>query len=130
VSFTAIILYIVSQRVFIVAVYFVIDSVRKLFDTSSQCRGQKNQWSRISTPPHQYGFFAWCSAKNKSRGTTILFTFYHLTKPNGYVLFKFPVRFFCHPLYRLVSPDMGLRLFEACYSLTPRFIDTPALITE
>jgi hypothetical protein len=37
VSFAAIILYVASQRLFIVvvAVYFVIDSVRKLLDTTS-----------------------------------------------------------------------------------------------
>jgi hypothetical protein len=37
VSFTAIILCVASQRVFIVVVYFVIDSVRKLLDTPSYC---------------------------------------------------------------------------------------------
>jgi hypothetical protein len=37
VSFVAIILCVASQRVFVVAVYFVIDSVRKLLDTSSVC---------------------------------------------------------------------------------------------
>jgi hypothetical protein len=35
VSFAAITLYVASQRVFIVVVYFVIDSVRKLLDTPS-----------------------------------------------------------------------------------------------
>jgi hypothetical protein len=35
VSFAAITLCVASQRVFVVVVYFVIDSVRKLFDTSS-----------------------------------------------------------------------------------------------
>jgi hypothetical protein len=35
VSFAAIALCVASQRVFIVVVYFVIDSVRKLLDTSS-----------------------------------------------------------------------------------------------
>jgi hypothetical protein len=35
VSFAAITLYVASQRVFIVVIYFVIDSVRKLVDTPS-----------------------------------------------------------------------------------------------
>jgi hypothetical protein len=35
VSFAAITLCVASQRVFIVVIYFVIDSVRKLLDTSS-----------------------------------------------------------------------------------------------
>jgi hypothetical protein len=35
VSFAAITLCVVSQRVFIVVVYFVIDSVRKILDTHS-----------------------------------------------------------------------------------------------
>jgi hypothetical protein len=35
VSFAAINLYVASQRVFIIVVYFVIDSVRELFDTPS-----------------------------------------------------------------------------------------------
>jgi hypothetical protein len=41
VSFAAITLYVASQRVFIsvVLVYFVIDSVRKLLDTSSYIDG-------------------------------------------------------------------------------------------
>jgi hypothetical protein len=39
VSFTAVTLYVACQRVFIVVVvYFVIDSVRKLFDTPSRAR--------------------------------------------------------------------------------------------
>jgi hypothetical protein len=38
VSFAAITLCVVSQRVFIVVVYFVIDSVRKLLDTHSYSR--------------------------------------------------------------------------------------------
>jgi hypothetical protein len=39
VSFAAINLCVASQRVFIVVVYFVIDSVRKLLDTPSYLRG-------------------------------------------------------------------------------------------
>jgi hypothetical protein len=35
VSFAAITLYVASQRAFIIIVYFVIDSVRKLLDTPS-----------------------------------------------------------------------------------------------
>jgi hypothetical protein len=35
VSFAAITLYIASQHMFIIVVYFVIDSVRKILDTSS-----------------------------------------------------------------------------------------------
>jgi hypothetical protein len=39
VSFAAITLCVASQRVFIIVVYFVIDSVRKLLDTSSYISG-------------------------------------------------------------------------------------------
>jgi uncharacterized protein HemY len=39
VSFAAIALYVASQRVFIVVVYFIIDSVRKLLDTPSYMDG-------------------------------------------------------------------------------------------
>jgi hypothetical protein len=42
VSFSAITLCVVSQRVFIVVVYFVNDSVRKLLDTPSYIRTQNN----------------------------------------------------------------------------------------
>jgi hypothetical protein len=37
VSFAAITLCVASQRVFIVGIYFIIDSVRKLLDTSPYC---------------------------------------------------------------------------------------------
>jgi hypothetical protein len=37
VSFAAITLCVASQQVFVVVVYFVIDSVRKLLDTPSYC---------------------------------------------------------------------------------------------
>jgi hypothetical protein len=37
VSIAAITLYVVSQRVFALVIYCVIDSVRKLFDTPSYC---------------------------------------------------------------------------------------------
>jgi hypothetical protein len=44
VSFAAITLCVVSQQVFVVVVYFVIDSVRKLLDTFSYCpESTKNQ---------------------------------------------------------------------------------------
>jgi hypothetical protein len=44
VSFAAITLCVASQRVFIVVVYFVIDSVRKLLDTTS--------WMEVSSQLH------------------------------------------------------------------------------
>jgi hypothetical protein len=43
VSFAGITLCVASQRVFIIVVYFVIDSVRKLFDTASYNGTQKKE---------------------------------------------------------------------------------------
>jgi hypothetical protein len=47
VSFATIILYVASQQVFIAVFYFVIDSVRKVLDTSIQPINQPTPWSRI-----------------------------------------------------------------------------------
>jgi hypothetical protein len=56
VSFAAITLCIVSQRVFIVVVYFVIDSVRKLLDTPS--------YSDLFWNSHRFWNLAVCYLKN------------------------------------------------------------------
>jgi hypothetical protein len=51
-SFAAITLCVASQRVFIVVVYFVIDSVRKLLDTPSYKSVEelknRHSWQKIS----------------------------------------------------------------------------------
>jgi hypothetical protein len=51
VSFVSITLYVASQRVFIVIVYFVIDSVRKLLDLPSQ--HARETWSLICLKEHK-----------------------------------------------------------------------------
>jgi hypothetical protein len=72
VSFAAITLCVAPQRVFIVVLCFVIDSVRKLLDTLSYIviglnSELKNTWSYTSTPP--YVFMAWYLVKNRDNFT-------------------------------------------------------------
>jgi uncharacterized membrane protein len=55
VSFMAIILCVASQRVFIV-IYFVIDSVRKLLDTTSYL-GVATQFGHLDSPRSQFKEF-------------------------------------------------------------------------
>jgi len=47
-SFAAISLCVAPQRVFVVVIYFVIDSVRKLFDTLSYCTKYKVEIKNVN----------------------------------------------------------------------------------
>jgi hypothetical protein len=51
VSFVTITLCVASQRVFVVVVYFVIDSVRKLLDTSQLSYSAKKSYKDVSRHP-------------------------------------------------------------------------------